>query len=172
MRLDTNEEIFDVVDDLDNVIGNAPRQQVHALRLNHRAAHILVYDTAGRLYLQQRALSKECSPGKWDTSAAGHLQQGEDYAAAAARELHEELGLPPDTALTPLFKLEASAETGREFVWVYRCVATHPVQPDPVEISDGRWCTPAELETWLARAPEEFTGSFRLIWQRLRRDAR
>ena len=77
----------------------APRSVVHARGLRHRAAHILAFDAGGRLYLQRRAFTKECSPGRWDTSAAGHLASGEDYATAARRELAEELGVAPLGAL-------------------------------------------------------------------------
>jgi isopentenyldiphosphate isomerase len=162
------DEIFDVVDEADCVIATAAREDVHRQGLRHRSAHILVYDADGRLYLQRRSFTKECSPGLWDTSAAGHLGAGEDYAAAARRELAEELGLGTGHSLEPLFKLQASAVTGHEFVWVFRTVTSDPISPDPVEIIEGRWCDEATLEHWLATEPEAFTGSFRLIWARLR----
>ena len=161
------DEIFDIVDSQDLVTGTAPRAVVHAKRLLHRAAHVLAFDAAGRLYLQRRAFTKECSPGLWDTSAAGHLASGEDYATAARRELEEELGVLPVGELTFLFKLPASEATGQEFVEIFRAEVTSDVRPDPVEIMDGRWCTTAEVTAWLAQAPAEFTGTFRLIWARL-----
>ena len=162
-----SEEIFDIVDVDDQVIGRTTRSEVHARGLRHRAAHVLVYDRAGRLYLQRRAFSKECSPGLWDTSAAGHLNSGERYLAAALRELEEELGLRAET-LEPLFKIAASPATGQEFVWVYRHETAAEVRPDPTEIIEGRWCEIEDLEVWIRREPEAFTGSFRLIWPRIR----
>jgi isopentenyldiphosphate isomerase len=162
------EEIFDVVDGADRVVECLPRSEVHARGLRHRAAHILVYDRDGRLYVQRRSFAKECSPGRWDTSAAGHLNSGEDYHTAAVRELGEELGLVATTPLEPLFKIDASPATGHEFVWVYRHETDAEVRPDPAEIIDGRWCEASEIEAWLAREPESFTGSFHLIWPRVR----
>jgi len=161
-------ELFDVVDEFDRVVATASRAVVHRDGLRHRSAHILVYDSAGRLYLQRRAFSKECSPGCWDTSAAGHVGAGEGYATAAQRELEEELGLGGSPLLEPLFKLEASVDTGHEFVWVFRTTTAEAIRPDPVEIIDGRWCTEAEVADWVVREPEAFTGSFRLIWSLLR----
>jgi len=163
----SDDERFDVVDEFDRVISTATRAVVHRDGLRHRSAHILVYEPGGRLYLQRRAFSKECSPGCWDTSAAGHLGAGEDYAAAAQRELEEELGIGGEPLLEPLFKLEASIDTGQEFVWVFRTTTSAVVRPDPVEIIDGRWCAEAEVAAWLAREPQSFTGSFRLIWSML-----
>ncbi len=95
------------------------------------------------------------------------MSAGEGYAAAAARELEEELGIRAERALEPLFKLDASVDTGFEFVWVYRTTTTAAVHPDPVEILEGRWCAPTELTQWLVREPAAFTASFRLIWSRL-----
>ncbi len=164
------EEWFDVVDAADRVVGREPRSVVHARGLRHRAAHVLVFDDAGRLYLQRRAQSKECSPGRWDSSAAGHVESGEDYAAAALRELEEELGIRAEAALEPLFGIDASAATGQEFVRVFRTTTRQTPHPDPGEIIEGRWCTPAEVTAWLAREAAVFTASFREIWRRLQAD--
>src|SRR5690606_35103524 len=98
----------------------------------------------------------------WDTSAAGHVAQGEDYAEAAPRELLEELGLAGG-ALQPLCELAASADTGHEFVRAYVCLAAHEPVPDPGEIAAAGWWPVAELARWIAREPERFTGTFRLI---------
>ena len=52
------DDIFDVVDESDRVIGQAPRREVHARGLHHRATHILVHDAAGRVFLQRRSLDE------------------------------------------------------------------------------------------------------------------
>lgn len=163
-----DEEIFDVVDTDDLVTGRAARSEVHARGLRHRAVHILVFNELGELYVQRRSLDKDCSPGLWDTSAAGHVASGEAYAAAAQRELHEELGLPLGTVLDPLFKLQASAATGFEFVRVFRCITGAQPIPDPEEIMEARWIANDELARWLRRASADFTGTFREICARLR----
>jgi isopentenyl-diphosphate Delta-isomerase len=159
-------EIFDVVDADDQIIGQATREEVHRRGLRHRSAHILVYDPNGRVYLQQRALWKDCSPGLWDTSAAGHLASGETYAEGAARELAEELGIRP-ASLEPLFKLPASPATGNEFVMAFRTLTSATIRPDSHEIIAGQWCTEAEITAWIQRAPETLTGAFRLLWAQL-----
>ncbi len=158
------EEFFDIVDAADQPIGVATRAYVHQAKLRHRAAHVLLYNRDGLLYLQRRSPLKDCSPGLWDTSAAGHLNQGEAYAVAARRELFEELGIEPDDDLLNLYKLQADPATGYEFVEVFRTTTRRKVRPDPTEIAEGRWCTHAEVGEWIQRAPEEFTGTFRKIW--------
>src|ERR1700704_1447588 len=88
-----SDEIFDVVNDRDEVIGREIRAEVHRLGLRHRAVHVLVFNRRGELFLQKRSMKKDTFPGAWDSSTSGHLDTGEDYDACALRELWEEIGL-------------------------------------------------------------------------------
>ena len=164
-----SEEIFEVVNDRDEVQGRLPRSEVHRRGLKHRAVHILVFNRAGQLFLQRRSMTKDCFPGVWDSSAAGHLAVGEAYDAGAVRELAEELGWQSDLPLERLFKLDACEDTGREFVWVYRCEAEGPFQLHPEEIAEGGWFDDKVVTAWVAAQPEQFAPSFPLIWQELAR---
>src|SRR5688500_2847599 len=87
------DEWFDVVNERDEVIGRGLRREVHARGLWHRAVHVLVFDAAGRVFLQKRSMLKDLSAGLWDSSCSGHLDSGEDYDVAAVRELAEEIGI-------------------------------------------------------------------------------
>src|SRR5450432_1361726 len=106
------EEIFDVVNERDEVVGQAPRKEVHARGLWHRAVHVLVFNARGEVFLQKRSMLKDTARGKWDSSASGHLDSGEDYGACAMRELREEIGLCVSAPLPKLFKIDARQETG------------------------------------------------------------
>jgi len=162
MLPDTGAEVLDVVDAANRVIGRATRAEIHARGLRHRAVHMLVVNPAGDIYVQRRALSKDSQPGMWDTSAAGHVDHGEDWEAAARRELDEELGLA-DVDLEPLAELPASPDTGQEFVRVYRCRVSAEPRPDPQEIMDAGWWSPAALAAWMARRPGDFTAAFHAV---------
>jgi isopentenyl-diphosphate delta-isomerase type 1 len=162
------EELFDVVDEHDAWIGRCTRSEVHKLNLRHRAVHVLIFNSRGELFLQKRSMAKDCFPGAWDSSAAGHLAPGEDYDACAIRETQEELGLILRDTPERLFKIAACAETGHEFVWVYRVEADGPFQLDPKEIESGGWFSPERIEEWIASKPGEFASGFILIWRRLR----
>jgi 16S rRNA (adenine1518-N6/adenine1519-N6)-dimethyltransferase len=163
-----SEEIFDIVNDNDEVIGRLPRAIVHREGRKHRAIHVLVFNSRGSVFLQKRSMSKDTFPGVWDSSASGHLESGEEYDACAARELREELGLTVKTPLEPLFKIAARAETGAEFVRVYRCEAEGPFTPQASEIERGGWFTPGEVSQWVGRRPGDFAPSFMIIWKKWR----
>ncbi len=161
------EEIFDVVDANDEVIDHRPRGEVHRLRLKHRAVHVLVYNSAGQLFLQKRSMLKDCFPGAWDSSSSGHLNTGEDYDACAVRELSEELGIRPAPPLKRLFKIDACPETGQEFVWIYSCLHEGPFVLQADEIESGGWYRSAELAGWVKDSPKDFADSFVWIWEKL-----
>ena len=67
------DEIFDVVDEADEVVGTETRREVHRRKLLHRAVHILIYNSKGEIFLQKRSMSKDSCPGLWDSSASGHV---------------------------------------------------------------------------------------------------
>ena len=164
-----DDEIFDVVNQFDEVTGQATRKDVHQQRLSHRAVHALAFGADGRIFLQKRSLRKDTSPGCWDSSCSGHLDSGESYDSAVVREVAEEIGLHigPEHGLEPLFKLDACRDTGREFVWVYRLRSEGPFVLHPGEIERGDWFSVAEVNTAIAERPMEFTRSFKYIWPRV-----
>lgn len=160
---DNPDELFDVVDPTDRVVGTARRAEVHAHGLLHRAVHILVQRSDGAIFLQKRSMGKDCHPGLWDSSASGHLDSGESYDTAAYRELREELGVEV-TALRKLARLEACENTGQEFVQVYHTRHEGPFTLHPSEIADGGWFGPAQIARWLKERPGEFPPCFHLVW--------
>jgi isopentenyldiphosphate isomerase len=163
-----SEEIFDVVNERDEVVGWAPRKEVHATGLKHRAVHVLVFNARGEVFLQKRSLLKDTAKGKWDSSSSGHLDSGEEYDACAMRELREEIGLALARPPRRLFKIDACAETGWEFCWVYRCESEGPFVLHPDEIERGGWFAPEFVTRWVAEQPQDFARAFVLIWNSLK----
>ena len=162
-----SEEIFDVVNERDEVIDQQPRREVHRLALRHRAVHVLVFNEHGEIFLQKRSQTKDTFPGAWDSSASGHLDSGETYDACALRELREEISLTLSAPPEKLFKIDACPETGQEFVWVYRCDSEGPFILHPEEIERGGWSTPEEVTRWMAQRPHDFATALILIWKQL-----
>jgi isopentenyl-diphosphate delta-isomerase type 1 len=159
-----SEDIFDIVNERDEVIGQKPRSEVHARGLLHRAIHVLVFNTRGEIFLQKRSLKKDRQPGVWDSSCSGHVDSGENYDQTAVRELREEIGLNLNAPPERLFKINACEETDAEFVWVYRCQNNGPFQLQPEEIDAGDWFTPEYVSRWIKEKPHELAPAFVLIW--------
>jgi hypothetical protein len=76
--------------------------------------HVLVFDVAGRTFLQKRTMAKDISPGCWHAACSGHLDSGEGYDVAAARELGEEIGVrvTPNGRRTYIVKLRVGRGRG------------------------------------------------------------
>ncbi len=117
------DDIFDIVDSSDTVVGSAPRSIVHRERLMHRAAHILIFCIGSggkKILLQKRSMSKDLYPGRYTTSCSGHVDSGETYDEAAVRELREETGVVASASdMFKVGKIKACAQTGNEFTFVY-----------------------------------------------------
>jgi len=160
------EEIFDIVDSNDRVIGTAPRSEIHARGLLHRAVHLWIFHPDGRLLLQKRSLSKDREPGRWTSSVSGHVNSKEDYDTAMHREIPEEIGVPASTCkdFQKVKQFTASQETDQEFVWLYQAVHPGPFQPDPHEVASLDWFFPAQMDQMLRDQPSTFSSCLRLLW--------
>lgn len=157
-------EIFDVVNERNEVIQQLPRGEVHARGLLHRAVHVFVINSRGEIYLQKRSHLKDVSPLKWDSSAAGHLDVGESYAACAIRETREEVGIEI-TSTELAAQLPAGAHTDHEFVELHLARHNGPMKPLPEEVACGQWFTPETIEDWIHARPQDFAKGFVSCWK-------
>ncbi len=159
-------EYLTVVDENDRPIDTLPRQQIHAQGLRHRAVHILVFNQQEQLFLQKRSMNKDLNKGFWDTSAAGHVDSGEDYDVSAIREAEEELGIDIRQTLQPLFKLPATKNLGMEFIQVYRCLHNGPFQLNAEEIDQGEWLSLEIVRKRVSANDPTLTEIFKSIWRK------
>ena len=141
---DNPNELFDRVDERDQVIGVVRRGDAHRdPSLIHRSVQVLVLDSAGRVLLQLRSARKDLFPGYYCASASGHVISGETYDETAAREIIEELGVSPSLRGIGVELVGSAYET--EMTALYLARHDGPFQFHPAETDGGRWLTLDEL---------------------------
>ena len=143
-----SDELFPLVDEAGNVVGQATRRECHSgLMLLHPVVHLHVFNNAGELYLQKRSMNKDIQPGKWDTSVGGHVDYGETIEKALRREAREELGLD---CIKPrlLVKYVFQSNVERELVNAFAAEVGDDVKItfDPEEIDEGRFWKISDIE--------------------------
>ncbi|MEV6633254.1 NUDIX domain-containing protein [Actinoplanes sp. NPDC051470] len=139
------DELIDVVDEQDRVVGRARRSEAYARRLRHRCSFILVRDAGDRIFVHRRTATKQVFPSLHDMWVGGVVGAGETYDEAARREAEEELGVTGLPRPTPLFKF--LYETGEHAWWsaVYQVRCTQPVRPQVEEVAWHTFLTDEEL---------------------------
>jgi len=160
-------ELFQVVDENDQATGAAPRGEVHGNNLRHRAVHVFIFNRRGELFLQKRSRWKDRHPLLWDSSAAGHVDAGENYDETAVRELQEELGVA--ATLTRVCKPGCSEQTGWEFIWLYRGEHEGQFQLAAAEIEHGEFFPIDIIDRWTKARPQEFAPGFLECWSVFRK---
>ena len=142
----SKEEIFEIVDENDNIIGTALRSECHGNpAFIHRTSHVVVFDSTGNILLQKRCADKDIQPGKWDTAVGGHLDIGENYEQGARREMNEELGIDPNLPLEFLFNLKIRNDIESENVRVYKTVYDGEFNFQREEIDEVKFWSVSEL---------------------------
>ncbi|WP_417909166.1 NUDIX hydrolase YfcD [Candidatus Electronema sp. PJ] len=137
-----SEEIVQLVDQDNQEIGVISRQLMREQRLTHRACYILVFNSAGELFIQKRTQSKDIYPGYWDVAAGGVVLAGESYEESAERELAEELGVSGGQ-LAFLFDQYYEDENNRVWGRVFRCVHEGSFVLQKEEVESGLFLSPA-----------------------------
>ncbi len=146
-------EIFDIVNEKDEVIGQKPRREVHSSNEIHRAAHVFVFNSRGEILLEKRSLKKDKYPGYWG-DVAGHIDSGEGYEEAAKREMKEEIGI--EAELEFLMKFRKRFENDQEIIMLFKCVHEGPFKIDKKEVQFVKFLSLDKIKEMLERG-EDFT---------------
>jgi 16S rRNA (adenine1518-N6/adenine1519-N6)-dimethyltransferase len=158
-----SEEIpVQLVDDNDRPIGGGLRKDMHAKGLLHRVVRIMIVDEQNNVLVQKRKLDKRLFPGRWDNSAAGHVDVGEDYEEAIRREVAEELGIS-DISLREAAYYRSRTNDGdkilNRFTKLYeaRMPRSTKMTLQESEVERVDWMTPAAVKRMISDTPEIVT---------------
>jgi isopentenyldiphosphate isomerase len=162
------DEIVDIVDDQDKIIGQELKSNCHANKLLHRGAAILVFkdNSYQDTLIQKRSIIKNSNPQK-SCIPGGHLSSGDKYIDGAKRELQEEnfheQKLPSEIEFEELFKIKKSTDNDHEFNVVYRVIYPGPFSNDPKEVEDSYFMNINSLVIDIDKNPENYTETTRLL---------
>lgn len=136
------EEVI-LVDSDGHDVGTASRIDAHRRGLMHRAVSVFLFDSGGRLLLQERAAAKATFAGRWANSCCTHVRPGETAVETGERRLLEELGIKASLELFGTFIYDAEdAESGlieHEFDHVLVGRSEDEPDPNPEEVAGTRW---------------------------------
>ncbi|GAB7107299.1 NUDIX domain-containing protein [Streptomyces phaeofaciens JCM 4814] len=145
------DEILDIVDENDQVIGQFPRGRAYAEGLRHRCVFIQARDAEGRLFVHRRTPTKLVFPSLYDMFVGGVVGAGETYDDAALREAEEELGV--SGLPRPVFLFKFLYDGGARGSWwsaVYEVRCEPAVRPQVEEVAWHDFLSEAEVERRLS----------------------
>ena len=116
----------------------------------HLVIHVCIFDSTGRMLIQQRQKDKQGFPNYWDITVGGSAVAGEDAQTAASRELNEELGICVDfTGVRP--NLTVNFGSGFDDIFlVEKDVELSELVFQPEEVQNARWATRDEIKQMIA----------------------
>jgi isopentenyldiphosphate isomerase len=141
------DEILDLVDPDDNVIGQMRRSEVYAQHLhNFRAVNGFILNSQGQLWLPRRTNKKRVFRLCLDTSIGGHVETGESYAEAFERELREELNINAnEVPVETLGYLTPHQHGISAFMWVYLIRIDWTPNYNTNDFVEDFWMNPSEF---------------------------
>lgn len=145
------DERIELVNEQDDVVGVADRDEATRRGWLHRIATTVCRDERGRILVHRRPDDTPLFPGYYDVLVGGGVDIGESYEEAARRELAEELGVGAPVEF--VVKFLCRGMLGPYWMGVHEAVITGPLRPDPAEVPWYGWMGEAELRLAMCRWP-------------------
>ncbi len=156
-----------LVDQHDNQTGIMEKMEAHQEGVLHRAFSVFIFDSRGRMLLQQRAATKYHGGLLWTNACCSHPYPGEETSDAANRRLDEELGFSTPLREIFSFTYRAEVENGlveHEYDHVFAGSYESGIFPDEMEVASWRYETLETIKKELEDKPERFTTWFRIAF--------
>ena len=167
------EEMVVLVTEQNEILGYMGKLEAHKKGLLHRAISVVVYNSAGEMLLQQRALTKYHWAGIWSNTCCSHPRKDEGFKEAAERRLFEELGFKIELKEEFQFVYKAfdkpSGLTEHEYDVVFSGVYDGSFEYNRDEVNATKWMSIADLEQDITKYPEDFSFWFKIILDELKK---
>jgi len=169
-----------LVNENDEAIGTMEKMEVHQKGLLHRAFSVFIFDSKGRMLLQQRSSQKYHGALLWTNACCSHPFPGESVENAAQRRLQEELGFNTSLQKIFCFTYHAKVENDlieHEFDHVFTGEYEGILQPNSEEVAAYVYETMEQIKKDVEDHREKFTSWFKIAfpkiedWWRMRYEA-
>lgn len=164
------EENVILVNESDEPIGVMPKMEAHQKAVLHRAFSVFIFNSEGKLMLQQRALHKYHSPGLWTNTCCSHQRLGESNLEAGNRRLFEEMGMEVDLEELFSFIYKAPFDNGLTEHELDHVMIGYSEQSPVInkeEVEDWKWMGMDDIKTDISTQPEAYTAWFKIIFDRV-----
>jgi isopentenyldiphosphate isomerase len=91
--MNKQQEMLEIVDENDQVIGQETRTKIHKEGLLHREIHVFFVTPKKEVIFQHRSKNKETFPDKLASMVGGHVELKSTYEETAIKETEEETGI-------------------------------------------------------------------------------
>jgi isopentenyl-diphosphate delta-isomerase len=159
-----------LVDIEDNVLGTMDKMDAHVQGRLHRAFSVFIFNGAGELLLQQRALDKYHSAGKWTNTCCSHPRLGEGTLEAAHRRLLEEMGMECDLKYAFNFTYKAELLEGieeHEYDHVYFGLSDDLPIPNPSEVAAYKYLSMEAIAADIQTNPDDYSEWLKICFKQV-----
>ncbi|MEJ7559715.1 MAG: isopentenyl-diphosphate Delta-isomerase [Pedobacter sp.] len=159
-----------LVDVEDNVLGTMDKMDAHVMGKLHRAFSVFIFNGSGELLLQQRALEKYHSGGKWTNTCCSHPRMGEETLAAAHRRLGEEMGMKCELTYAFNFTYKAELLEGieeYEYDHVYFGLSDEVPLPDTAEVAAYKYMSMESLSKDIDMNPDDYSEWLKICFKQV-----
>jgi isopentenyl-diphosphate Delta-isomerase len=159
-----------LVNPQDEEIGLMEKMEAHQKGLLHRAFSVFIFDTEGRMLLQQRAAEKYHGGLLWTNACCSHPYPNEAVEAAASRRLQEELGFTVPLEKVFSFTYKAEVENNlieHEYDHVFVGEYEGEIRPNGSEVAAYAYHSMPDIKMLLRDKPTYFTTWFQIAFQQI-----
>jgi len=159
-----------LVNERDEPVGIMEKMKVHREGWMHRAFSVFIFDSKGKMLLQQRAREKYHGACLWTNACCSHPYPNEKVEDAAVRRLGEELGFT--TRLEKIFEFTYHAKVENDLIeheydHVFAGEYNAEIRPNPLEVMDYSYQEMSQIKEAIEQHPGKFTSWFKIAFPRV-----